>query len=150
MHLHHKTADSAKAAKTLHDIMHTPVLSVAPNASLADAHYIMTENHVRRLPVLEDGRLVGIITISDILRAEPANAGGIPAWQMHQALGKITVQQCMTMGPVTAAPETPIAEAARLLAEAKFGALPVVDHSGKVIGIVSESDLFRYLAKTLS
>lgn len=105
----------------------------------------------RRLPVLDaHERLVGIITDRDIRQALNSPFVLHERWQDEMLLNQVLVDVCMTPDPVTVRPETPLYEAARLMRMRKIGGLPVLDDAGKLIGIVTETDLLRAFEEALT
>jgi len=127
------------------DWMTRRVITVDPRTSLPDAHKLMRTNNIRRLPVVERGRLVGIVTRSDIREASPSEATTLSIWEMHYQLSKLSVGVIMTKDPYTVTPDTTIKDAAKLMYTYKFGGLPVVNDAGELQGIMTESDIFRIL-----
>lgn len=127
------------------DWMTRRVITVDPRTSLPDAHKLMRTNNIRRLPVVERGRLVGIVTRSDIREASPSEATTLSIWEMHYQLSKLSVGVIMTKDPFTVTPDTTIKDAAKLMYTYKFGGLPVVNDAGELQGIMTESDIFRIL-----
>jgi CBS domain-containing protein len=99
----------------------------------------MEEHHIRRLPVVEEDELVGIITLGDIREAQPSDVSTLRSYEAEHLVGLITVDTVMTPDPITVTPETSIAEAARLMLEYKVGGLPVMKN-GKLVGIITETD----------
>src|SRR5205814_6108358 len=99
----------------------------------------------RRLPVIEDGELVGIVTLGDLREARPSPATSLSIYEMNYLLAKLTISQVMTHNPFTVTPETPLLEAARMMLERKVSGLPVADERKRLIGIITESDIFRML-----
>lgn len=125
--------------------MSKPVITVQPELPISDALSLMHSEHVRRFPVVDKrGHLLGIVTEQDILNASASNLSTLSVWELGYLLNKITIQQVMTKEVVTITEDTPIEEAARLLADKHIGGLPVV-HGQEVVGIISESDLFKLL-----
>lgn len=125
------------------DWMSSDVITVKPETTLPEAHQIMTNEEIRRLPVVDnDGRLVGIITIGDIRSAEPSPATSLSIWEMNYLLSSLKIEKIMTKHPKTIAAEATIAEAARMMLEFRVSGLPVVDSNHRVIGIITESDIF--------
>jgi CBS domain-containing protein len=127
------------------DWMTTKVITVDGRTTLPDAHKLMRTNNIRRLPVVEHGKLVGIVTRSDIREASPSDATTLSVWELQYLLSKLVVRQIMTKKPITILPDASIKEAARLMAEHKIGGLPVIDGKGQLHGIITESDIFRVL-----
>jgi CBS domain-containing protein len=124
--------------------MSTPPVTVAPSTSLEAAQRLMHEQHVRRLPVVADGRLVGIITWGDLRAAQPSAATTLSVYEWRALLEKVTVAACMTRDPLTIAPDASVLDAAQAMLDRRVGGLPVVE-DGRVVGVITESDLFRLL-----
>jgi acetoin utilization protein AcuB len=124
------------------DRMTTPVISVSPDTSIHDAVALFKKEHIRRAPVVEKGKMVGIITEGDLMNASPSPVTSLSVWEMNYLLSKVTVKQVMTKKVKTVDVTTPIEEAARIMADNKFGGMPVM-RSGKVVGIITETDLFK-------
>lgn len=123
-------------------------ITIDPKTVLPDAHRLMQDSHIRRVPVVENGKLVGIVTLGDIREAEPSQATTLSIYELHYLLSKLTVERIMTRNPLIIAPNATIREAARLMLERKIGGLPVVEpETGKLVGIITESDIFRILAQ---
>jgi CBS domain-containing protein len=99
----------------------------------------------RRLPVVENDRLVGIVTLGDLREARPSPATSLSIYELNYLLAKLTVGQVMTHNPLTVSPHTPIPTAARIMLEHKVSGLPVVDENKRPLGIITESDIFRML-----
>ena len=104
----------------------------------------MQEKKCRRLPVVDNGKLVGIVSDRDLRRATNSPLVLRERWYDDFMLDHIPVRACMTQDPITVNPQTPIIEAAKLIRAHKFGGLPVVD-GDKLVGIVTETDLLNYL-----
>jgi acetoin utilization protein AcuB len=115
---------------------------VSSSTPLRDAYWLMIDHKVRRLPVMDKERLVGIITLEDLRRAEPPTGIGLDLVKITDMLSRITVQQIMTKNPKTIAPDAPLIEAARMMLEHKISALPAMEGS-HLAGIITESDIFR-------
>jgi acetoin utilization protein AcuB len=124
------------------DWMTPKPITVSPNSPLRDAYWLMIDNKVRRLPVMDKEGLVGIITLEDLRRAEPPTGIGLDLVKITDILSRMTVRQVMAKNPRTITPNVPLIEAARLLLEHKISALPVMDGS-KLVGIITESNIFR-------
>ena len=107
----------------------------------------MTEKRIRRLPVVDHGKLVGIVTLGDVRSAEPSAASTLSVWEMNTLLAKLTVSEIMTRNPTTISQEATISTVAEIMLERKFSGLPVVDEQGKLAGIITESDIFRLVVR---
>jgi len=128
------------------DWMQTNVISAGPNMGMLDAHKLMRRNKIRRLPITKsNGELVGIVTRSDVRQAEPSEATTLNIWEMNYLLAKLQLRDIMTKDPYHVKDEDSIKLAAELMHKHKIGALPVVDDDYRVVGILTESDVFRVL-----
>jgi CBS domain-containing protein len=128
------------------DWMTAEVITVHPDTSLAEAHKLMTQEEIRRLPVVDlKGHLVGIVTLGDVRAAEPSPATSLSVWELNYLLANLTVDKIMTRELVTVSPDFTIGEAALLMLENRVSGLPVVDDGGKVVGIITESDIFSMI-----
>ena len=101
----------------------------------------MKRAHIRRTPIVKDGKLVGIVSDKDVLNASPSPASSLSVWEMNYLLSKIKVKDVMTKVVLTVTEDTPIEEAARIMADNKIGGLPVM-RAGQGAGIITETDLF--------
>jgi len=126
------------------DWMSTPPILVGPTTTLAEAERIMAHRQVRRLPVVDHERLIGIVTWGDLRAAHPSAATTLSVYEWRALLERATVAGCMTRDPITITPDATVLAAARLMLDHKIGGLPVVA-AGRVVGVITESDLFRLL-----
>jgi acetoin utilization protein AcuB len=108
----------------------------------------MKENNIRRLPIVDKGKLVGMVTKHDLLEASPSPATSLSVFELNYLLAKMKVKEIMKKNPVTITPDTPFEEALRLGQEKKIGSFPVVD-KGKLVGITTESDIIRFVTRVL-
>jgi len=122
--------------------MTKPVIFVGPDMPTQEALQLMRKEKVRRLPVIEGGKLVGIVSENDLLNVQASEATSLSIWELNYLLSKITVEQVMTRDVRTVSKDTPIEEAARVMADNKIGGLPVVEN-GDVVGMITETDLFH-------
>ena len=122
--------------------------TVAPNDSIRVAIDRMREHNCRRLPVLEKGMLVGIVTDRDLRRATNSPLVLRERWYDEFLLDHIPVRACMTEKPITVTPQTPLVDASKIMRDRKIGGLPVVD-GDVLVGIVTETDLLNYLITLL-
>ena len=126
-----------------------PVITVHPNIPVHDALNLMRREHIRRLPVVDKkGNLVAMVSESDLLHASPSDATSLSIYELNYLLSKITIDHIMSTDVITVDKETPIEEAARIMADNKIGGLPVVLNN-KVVGIITETDLFRVFLEML-
>jgi acetoin utilization protein AcuB len=104
---------------------------------------LMREKKVRRLPVLDShGQLVGIVSDNDLLYASPSPATSLSVWEIHDLLYKLKIDKVMTREVVTVTEDTPLEEAARIMADRRIGGLPVMADK-KLVGIITETDVFK-------
>jgi acetoin utilization protein AcuB len=116
-------------------------LTIAPNASMKAAMDLMREHEVRHLPVVEDGRLVGMVTLSDIRRSSPSPATTFSIGEVNYLVDQIRVADIMTPDPISVTPDTTVEDAALLGSRHQFGSVPVVE-DGRLVGIITSTDLF--------
>jgi len=122
--------------------MSRPVISVSPDAPINEVLAMFKKEHIRRAPVIKNGKMMGIVSDSDLLNASPSPVTTLSIWEMNYLISKVTVKQVMTKKVITVGKDIPIEEAARIMADLKIGGIPVVD-AGKVVGIITETDLFK-------
>ncbi|MFN3705881.1 MAG: CBS domain-containing protein [Thermoflexales bacterium] len=131
---------------TVRDWMTANPVTISPQTSLADAHRLMKQKKVRRLPVVEGDKLVGIVALSDILEAEPSQATTLSIYELNYLLAELKVEKIMKRPVITVTPDTTIREAANLMLTHKIGGLPVME-GGRLVGIITESDIFRMIVR---
>ncbi len=122
--------------------MSRPVISITRDMPIHDALALFKKEKIRRAPVLKDGKLIGIVSDKDLLNASPSQVTSLSVWEMNYMLSKITVKEVMTREVLTVQADTPIEEAARLMADNKIGGVPVMK-ADKVVGMITETDLFK-------
>lgn len=130
------------------DIMTPSPVTVTPRNAIRTAINLMREGGYRRLPVVDRGRLVGIITDRDLRRAANSPFVVREQWYDNFILDHIEVGSCMTPNPLTIEPSASIVDAARLMRNHKIGGLPVVA-DGQLLGIITETDLLDFLIDIL-
>lgn len=131
----------------IHDVMTREVISITPDLKVDVALETMRARGIRRLPVLSrrTGRVAGIITRDDAALAMPS---GATFYGQGTSLEEIpSVREVMTTDVATIGPDETVGHAAQRMAERKIGALPVVDEEHQLVGLVTESDLFRHIAR---
>ena len=130
------------------DRMTREVATLEEGQSLREALNLQQLHRIRHIPVVADGRVVGILTDRDIKRASPSLLSGIDQKQYDELLETIRVGQIMTRNPHTVTPATPLKHVAEILIDRKFGALPVIENN-LLVGIITEIDLLRALYEML-
>jgi CBS domain-containing protein len=119
-------------------------ITITLHTTLPEAHRLIREHNIRRLPVVDHDKLVGIVTLGDIREARPSNATTLSVYELNYLLDTLTAKDFMTRTPVTISPEATVQEAAKLMLEHKIGGIPVVE-DGKLVGIITETDFCRLL-----
>ncbi|MEN3202681.1 MAG: CBS and ACT domain-containing protein [Atribacterota bacterium] len=130
------------------DRMTKEVITIPSSTTILEAQKTMRESRVRRLPVVDGGKLVGIVTYNDLLEASPSKVTTLSRFELTYLLSKMTVAEIMTRNVVTVPPDVPIEEAALVMQKHQIGGLPVVEE-GKIVGIITESDIFEVFVETL-
>jgi acetoin utilization protein AcuB len=129
--------------------MSAPAIVVSPETPVARAMEILRSRRIGRLPVVADGKLVGIVSEPDLLRAMPSPATSLTVWEMPELLERLPVREVMTPDVVVVEPVTRVQDAAQLMVDRRIGGLPVVE-DGRVVGIITETDVFRVLVAILN
>jgi CBS domain-containing protein len=130
------------------DIMTTDVVAVGASESYRDMAAMLRRHRVSGFPVVnDDGVVVGVVSESDLLARQALEGGGHPSWHARRPHGKqlttcmLTAADLMTRSVVTVGPDEPVSRAARLMYSRKLRRLPVVDHGGHLVGIVTRADV---------
>ncbi|HSH01936.1 MAG TPA: CBS domain-containing protein [Anaerolineae bacterium] len=123
-------------------------LTVTPQTSIPQAHTILRQNKIRRLPVLQNNHLVGIITLGDLRNAEPSDLTTLSQWEIDQIMHDIIVGDTMTPDPMVIHADDTVGQAALTMLTYKIGGLPVVNDQNELVGIITESDIFRVVIDT--
>ena len=124
------------------DWMTSSPIVIEAEMTLPRAHRLMKENSIRRLPVVQDGKLVGIITLGDLREAGPSDASALSLYELNYLLANLVIERVMTKDPLHIQPETTLHDAAEMMLKNKIGGLPVVK-DGELVGIITETDIFR-------
>ena len=134
---------------TVNDMMTVIPNTVSLETPLRSVIGLMKSQGYRQMPVLNKGKLVGIVTDRDVrlVMNSPIVLHG--RWQDEDILDRVTAESCMTPNPVTVTPETPAYRAAEMLGTYKFGALPVVDE-GSLVGIITVTDFLDHFIANYS
>ena len=130
--------------------MSRPVITINADASMKDALDLMGRERIRRLPVVNKrGQLVGIVTETDLAKASPSDATTLSKFEVRTLLDKIKVEELMTSKVVTITEDTPIEEAARIMADSEISGLPVM-RDNNLVGMITETDLFKLFLELFS
>jgi len=118
-------------------------VTIQSTATIADASEIMRANKFRRLPIVDDGRLVGIVTDRDLREVSASPATTLSIFELNYLLAKMKVKDIMKRNVITISAEATIEEAALSMYNNRIGGLVVVDDTGKVTGVLTETDIFK-------
>ena len=121
------------------------VISVDVNDSMQDAARLIRKHKIKRLPVMENGKLVGIVTDRDLKRASASDVTTLEIHELLFLISEIKISDIMTKDPITIPLDYTIDEAAQILLEHKLSGAPVVDDEGQVAGVITQTDIFRVL-----
>jgi len=128
------------------DVMTMNVVNVPSNTTISDAKKIMDAHKIRRLPVVDRGKLVGIVTEHRLEAYTPSKATSLSVWEIGYLLGNTTVKEIMEKNPVSVAPEMTVEEALATAQDRKVGSLLVIEKNGQLVGIVTTNDFFYKIA----
>jgi CBS domain-containing protein len=117
-------------------------LTVTSNVTIPEAYWMMVNNKIRRLLVVDNENLVGVITIDDLRQKIPFTTFSLDAVRASDILTNYPIGKIMSLNPKTTSPDTPLVKAAQLMLENNISTLPVMDDD-KLVGIITESDIFR-------
>lgn len=135
----------AQAKLTVGDWMTPNPITIEADASVIEAIHLLKERNIRRLPVMKQGRLVGLVTEKMLFGYMPAKATSLDQWELHYLLSKTPVRAAMNASPHTVHPETPISEAAKLLHDRKLNGIIVVDAKGALVGLLTTTNALEAL-----
>ncbi|MDQ7782103.1 MAG: CBS and ACT domain-containing protein [Desulfomonilaceae bacterium] len=127
------------------DWMSTNVITVNADDTMYKAIELLTENHISMMPVMEEGKLVGVVTDRDLKRASPSDASPLDFQRLLYHLARLEVGAIMNRYPVTIPDDLTVAEAAEVLLEHQISGCPVVDEQGAIKGIITKSDIFKVM-----
>lgn len=130
------------------DIMTKDVITIPSDTYVLDAERIMDQKRINRLPVVDEGRLVGIVTKNNVLKASPTSTTPTNQRHLFYLMSKLTVKEIMKTQILTVSPDTPIEKAIALAQKNKVGSLPVVE-GDKVVGILTTNDVFYKILNPL-
>lgn len=125
--------------------MSQKMVTISESDTLSTVEDIMTLGHVRHMPVVKAGQLVGVVSERDLLRASLSNLTGFGSDERRAFLHVVEITRVMSAPAITVAPEASVEEAAQVMAERKIGCLPVVEGED-LVGIITETDVLRYFA----
>jgi acetoin utilization protein AcuB len=131
------------------EVMTRNPVTIRDDEGIDEGLHLMRERKVRRLPVLNAaGNMVGIVSDHDLLHAAPSPATTLSVHELHYLLAKLKIRQVMSSPVITVTEDTPLEEAARIMADNKIGGLPVL-RDARLVGIITETDIFKVLLMLL-
>jgi acetoin utilization protein AcuB len=125
------------------DWMTKDPVTITEDTSMIKAIHTMKERHFRRLPVVAAGKLVGMVTDRDLKEASPSKATSLDVHELYYLLAELQVSEIMSRNPISVSQDDTVEHAAQVMLEHTISGLPVVDGGGKVVGIITQSDVFR-------
>ena len=131
------------------DCMKSLVFTVTPDTLIDNAMETMREKHVRRLPVVENGKLVGLVTRKTIIEATPSPSTALTLWGLHYQLSCMKVRDVMITDVIVVHPDDTIKEVLVTSEKHRIGTFPVVDANGNLVGILTNTDLLHIMVKLL-
>lgn len=140
-------AQQLKAAVTVRHLMAQNPATLGRNETLDLAESIMNLGRIRHMPVVDDGKIVGIVSQRDLFRSALITALGFGRKTTSALIKTITIKEVMTEHVITISPEATVKEAARVMIDKKIGCLPVIEDQ-KLIGILTETDMLRYVVES--
>lgn len=135
--------------KLVKDYMTTNVITISIEKTLPDAYWLMINNKISRIPVVDKSQLVGLVTLEDLRRAEPPLGLNLDLVRITDRLSKITIAQIMTRQLFTISPDDTLQAAVNIMLENQISALPVLDQ-GKLVGIITDRDILRAFLELLN
>lgn len=127
------------------NFMTKEVITVTKETRVTDAIDIMEENNFHRLPVVENGRYIGMLTDEEIAESSPSNITSLSIYEMNYLFDKMMVGEIMSKPKMTISPDTLLEEAAAIMNDKNVTVLPVLNESNKVVGILTYKDVFKAL-----
>lgn len=125
--------------------MSQPAITISKSSSMQDAINLMKSHRITLLPVMDKHRLVGVVTDRDLKKASASDATTLEVHELLYLLSTIHVKDIMTPNPISVPPDYTIEETAELLLSHKISGVPVVDHQGAVVGVITHTDLFKVI-----
>ncbi len=125
------------------DWMTKDPVTITEDTSMIKAIHTMKERRFRRLPVVAGGKLVGMVTDRDLKEASPSKATSLDVHELYYLLAELQVQEIMSRNPISVSQDETVEHAAQVMLEHTISGLPVVNAGGKVVGIITQSDVFR-------
>ena len=125
--------------------MSKPAITIDAEASMNDAIKLLKNHNVKMLPVMEKGKLVGIVTDRDLKRASASDATSLEIHELFYIISKIKIKEIMTKKPITVPQDCTVEETAEILLKHNISGVPVIDQYHDVVGTITQNDIFRIL-----
>jgi acetoin utilization protein AcuB len=125
------------------------VVTVEADTPFLEARLILKDKKIRHLPVVDRGKLIGVVTDRDLKEAAPSGATTLDVYEVNYLLLKMTVRDLIKKAPITVKPTNSVEKAALLMHDHKIGCLPVVDEAGSLVGMITETDLLAVMVEIL-
>ena len=125
--------------------MTTTPITIEKDATIIEAIHLMKEKNIRRVPVMDKGRIAGIVTEKRILDFKPSKATSLDTWEVHYILAKTPVTEAMNPNPYKVTPDTDLVDAARLLHDRKLNGVLVVNENDDLVGILTMTNALEAL-----
>ena len=125
------------------------VVTIEAETPFLEARLILKEKRIRHLPVVDHGKLIGVVTDRDLKEAAPSGATTLDVYELNYLLLKMKVRDLIKREPITIKPTNSVEKAAFLMHEHKIGCLPVVDEAGMLVGLITETDLMAVMVEIL-
>jgi acetoin utilization protein AcuB len=136
--------------QTVADWMTKDPITVDENASIIEAIHLLKEKHIRRLAVTCKGKFCGILTEQMIMDYSPGKCSPMDTWEMHYYLSKAQVKDAMNPKPLTVTPQTSLCEAVKIIHDNKLNGICVLDDTGNLVGILTNTNLTEALMSLCS
>ena len=131
-------------AELVRDWMTPDPITVSPDTLLTEVFHLMKDRSIRRLPVVKEGKLVGIVTWGDVRKASASDVPSLSRFEANELLDRVKVKRIMARDLITISPQVPVTTAAEIMLEHKIGGLPVMEND-QLVGLITGSDIFRML-----
>lgn len=125
------------------------VVTIEAETPFLEARLILKEKRIRHLPVVDHGKLIGVVTDRDLKEAAPSGATTLDVYELNYLLLKMKVRDLIKRDPITVKPTNSVEKAASLMHDNKVGCLPVVDEAGNLVGLITETDLLAVMVEIL-
>ena len=120
-------------------------ITIDASATIVEAIHLLKEKNFRRVPVMKNGKLVGIVTERMLLTFTPGKSTSLDTWELHYLLARTPVTEAMNPKPHTVTPDTDLVDAVKLIHDRKLNGITVVDERGDLVGILTTTNALEAL-----